>query len=173
LNKIKLQANYIKTNNTDLQATNQEFINGQSSGELSGVPTSFEVPDISSVIDKAIASVTQAIDQVKTASSGIESSVNGAISNVQSSASKALTQAGESMDSVQKTIKTGTNLVNNSIIEYYPKERREYVEKMVLLSQDTLTAIYSVFYIIPGFILVFGVCSIVIGISPLHCCMKM
>jgi hypothetical protein len=168
-----LQADYIKTNNTDLQATNQEFVAGQSSGELSGVPSSIDVPDISSVIDQALASVTQAINQVKTASSGIESSVNGAISNIQNTASSALKQAGDSMDSVQKTIKTGTNLVNNTILEYYPKDTREYVERMVLLSQDALTAIYSVFYIIPGFILVFGVCAIVIGISPLHCCMKM
>eukprot|EP01080_Neovahlkampfia_damariscottae_P009155 gene9155-1243_t len=167
---LEYEANLIKGNNTALLAVNQEFTNGENAGDLTDTPAT--VPNISTVIDQAITAAKGALDQVKTATTGIESSVNGAISGAQSSVSDILSGAEASMTSAQTTIKTGTDLVNSTIQQYIPKERREMVQTIVLASQDALTAIYSIIYVLPAIILVFGICAIVIGLSPLHCCMK-
>jgi len=76
------------------------------------------------------------------------------------------------MTSVQTTIKGGTDVLNQTIAAYIPPSTRYWVQAGILGAQDALTAVYSIIYILPGIILVFGICAIVIGISPLHCCMK-
>lgn len=173
LNSMQKHITDIQNNLTTIKNINSEVL--KETG-LTSTPQLSDIPDITptqTALTSSIISVNQMILNANSSQNQVALATNNAQSNMNTFSKqivKEIYNTRQSSNDIFQYLNTTILDVQNAL-GITQNKRTEYFG-YVYLSQTLFTIIFCILYAIPPFILVCGICNILIGKSPLQCCMS-